>query len=214
VKLSGGQKLTATDIQVPGDVSSAAFFLVAGAIIPNSKLVLQNVGMNPTRTGIIDVLEKMGATFTVEPINEGASEPAANITIETSSLKGTEIGGDIIPRLIDEIPVIALAATQAEGITVIKDAHELKVKETNRIDTVVAELTRLGARIEATDDGMIIYGKSALKGNTVNSYGDHRIGMMLAIAGCLAEGKTIIEDAEAVGVSYPTFFDELQKLAK
>lgn len=214
VKLSGGQKLTATDIQVPGDVSSAAFFLVAGAIIPNSKLVLQNVGMNPTRTGIIDVLEKMGATFTVDLINEGASEPAANITIETSSLKGIEIGGDIIPRLIDEIPVIALAATQAEGITVIKDAHELKVKETNRIDTVVAELTKLGARIEATDDGMIIYGKSALKGNTVNSYGDHRIGMMLAIAGCLAEGKTIIEDAEAVGVSYPTFFDELQKLAK
>ena len=214
VKLAGGQKLTATDVQVPGDVSSAAFFLVAGAIIPNSKLVLQNVGMNPTRTGIIDVLEKMGATFTVEPINEGASEPAANITIETSSLKGIEIGGDIIPRLIDEIPVIALAATQAEGITVIKDAHELKVKETNRIDTVVAELTKLGARIEATDDGMIIYGKSALKGNTVNSYGDHRIGMMLAIAGCLAEGKTTIEDAEAVGVSYPTFFEELQKLAK
>lgn len=214
VKLAGGQKLTATDVQVPGDVSSAAFFLVAGAIIPNSKLVLQNVGMNPTRTGIIDVLEKMGATFTVDLINEGASEPAANITIKTSSLKGIEIGGDIIPRLIDEIPVIALAATQAEGITVIKDAHELKVKETNRIDTVVAELTKLGARIEATDDGMIIYGKSALKGNTVNSYGDHRIGMMLAIAGCLAEGKTIIEDAEAVGVSYPTFFDELQKLAK
>ena len=114
--------------------------------------------MNPTRTGIIDVLEKMGATFTVEPINEGASEPAANITIETSSLKRIEIGGDIIPRLIDEIPVIALAATQAEGITVIKDAHELKVKETNRIDTVVAELTKLGARIEATEDGMIIYG--------------------------------------------------------
>jgi len=204
VKLAGGQKLTATDVQVPGDVSSAAFFLVAGAIIPNSKLVLQNVGMNPTRTGIIDVLEKMGATFTVEPINEGASEPAANITIETSSLKGIEIGGDIIPRLIDEIPVIAL----------IKDAHELKVKETNRIDTVVAELTKLGARIEATDDGMIIYGKSALKGNTVNSYGDHRIGMMLAIAGCIAKGKTTIEDAEAVGVSYPTFFEELQKLAK
>ena len=167
--------------------------------------------MNPTRTGIIDVLEKMGATFTVEPINEGASEPAANITIETSSLKGIEIGGDIIPRLIDEIPVIALAATQAEGITVIKDATRIKSKrEQNRIDTVVAELTKLGARIEATDDGMIIYGKSALKGNTVNSYGDHRIGMMLAIAGCIAEGKTTIEDAEAVGVSYPTFFEALQ----
>jgi 3-phosphoshikimate 1-carboxyvinyltransferase len=214
VKLAGGQKLTATDVQVPGDVSSAAFFLVAGAIIPNSKLLLQNVGMNPTRTGIIDVLEKMGATFTVEQINEGASEPAANITIETSPLKGIEIGGDIIPRLIDEIPIIALAATQADGITVIKDAHELKVKETNRIDTVVAELTKLGARIEATDDGMIIYGKCKLKGTTVHSHGDHRIGMMLAIAGCIAEGETTIEDAEAVGVSYPTFFEELQMLAK
>ncbi|KFM99082.1 3-phosphoshikimate 1-carboxyvinyltransferase [Bacillus clarus] len=214
VKLAGGQQLKGTDIQVPGDVSSAAFFLVAGAIIPNSKLVLQNVGMNPTRTGIIDVLTKMAATFTVQPINEEASEPAANITIETSSLQGIEIGGDIIPRLIDEIPIIALAATQAEGVTVIKDAHELKVKETNRIDTVVAELTKMGAHIEATDDGMIIYGKSKLKGNTVHSHGDHRIGMMLAIAGCLAEGKTVIEDAEAVGVSYPTFFEELQKLAE
>ncbi|PEE40970.1 3-phosphoshikimate 1-carboxyvinyltransferase [Bacillus pseudomycoides] len=212
VKIAGGQKLIGTDIQVPGDVSSAAFFLVAGAVVPNSKLVLQNVGMNPTRTGIIDVLTKMGAKLEIQPINKDASEPAANITIETSSLQGIEIGGDIIPRLIDEIPIIALAATQAEGITVIKDAHELKVKETNRIDTVVAELTKLGARIEATDDGMIIYGKSSLKGNKVNSHGDHRIGMMLGIAGSIAEGKTVLGDAEAVGVSYPTFFKELSKL--
>ncbi|MEH7460128.1 3-phosphoshikimate 1-carboxyvinyltransferase [Bacillus sp. JJ1127] len=212
VKIAGGQQLIGTDIQVPGDVSSAAFFLVAGAVIPNSKLVLQNVGMNPTRTGIIDVLKKMGAKLEIHSIHKDASEPAANITIETSSLQGIEISGEIIPRLIDEIPIIALAATQAEGITVIKDAHELKVKETNRIDTVVAELTKLGARIEATDDGMIIYGKSALKGGTVNSHGDHRIGMMLAIAGCIADNKTVLEDAETVGVSYPTFFQELSKL--
>ncbi|MFJ8526795.1 3-phosphoshikimate 1-carboxyvinyltransferase [Bacillus sp. NPDC094106] len=212
VKIAGGQQLIGTDIQVPGDVSSAAFFLVAGAVIPNSKLVLQNVGMNPTRTGIIDVLKRMGAQLEIHSIHKDASEPAANITIETSSLQGIEISGEIIPRLIDEIPIIALAATQAEGITVIKDAHELKVKETNRIDTVVAELTKLGARIEATDDGMIIYGKSALKGGTVSSHGDHRIGMMLAIAGCIADHKTVLEDAEAVGVSYPTFFKELSKL--
>lgn len=212
VKIAGGQQLIGTDIQVPGDVSSAAFFLVAGAVIPNSKLALQNVGMNPTRTGIIDVLKKMGAKLEIHSIHRDTSEPAANITIETSSLQGIEISGEIIPRLIDEIPIIALAATQAEGITVIKDAHELKVKETNRIDTVVAELTKLGARIEATDDGMIIYGKSALKGGTVNSHGDHRIGMMLAIAGCIADHKTVLEDAEAVGVSYPTFFKELSKL--
>ncbi|MDA2627094.1 3-phosphoshikimate 1-carboxyvinyltransferase [Bacillus cereus] len=212
VKLAGGQKLIATEVQVPGDVSSAAFFLVAGAIIPHSKLVLQNVGMNPTRTGIIDILEKMGAMFTVEPINKGASEPAANITIETSSLKGIEIGGDIVPRLIDEIPIIALAATQAEGVTVIKDAQELKVKETNRINTVVNELAKLGAKIEATKDGMIIYGKSTLQGNIVKSHGDHRIGMMLGIAGTIAEGETIIKDAEAVTVSYPNFFKELSKI--
>lgn len=212
VKIAGGQTLKGTNIQVPGDISSAAFFLAASAVIPNSKLVLQNVGMNPTRTGIIDVLMKMGANLEIAPIHNHASEPAANIMIETSSLQGIEIGGDMIPRLIDEIPIIAFMATQAEGITVIKDAQELKVKETNRIDTVVNELNRLGARIEATDDGMIIYGKSALKGNTVSSHGDHRIGMMLAIAGSLAEGETVIKDAEAVGVSYPKFFEELSRL--
>ncbi|EMA6342857.1 3-phosphoshikimate 1-carboxyvinyltransferase [Bacillus cytotoxicus] len=212
VKLAGGQKLLATNITVPGDISSAAFFLVAGAVLPNSKLILQNVGMNPTRTGIIDVLMKMGAKLKIEPIDQEAVELAARLTIETSTLQGIEIAGDIIPRLIDEIPIIALAATQAEGMTVIKDAHELKVKETNRIDTVVTELTKLGAQIEATDDGMIIYGKSNLMGATVNSHGDHRIGMMLAIAGSLANGKTVIEDADAVGVSYPEFFGTLSKL--
>lgn len=212
VSIEGGQQLKGTNIHVPGDISSAAFFLVGGAITPNSKLTLQNVGINPTRTGIIDVLKKMGAKLTIEQCDRDASELAANLTIETSKLKGIEIGGDMIPRLIDEIPIIALAATQAEGVTIIKDAHELKVKETNRIDTVVEELTKLGARIEGTEDGMIIYGKTKLKGITVNSHGDHRIGMMLAISGCIAEGKTLIQDAGAVGVSYPRFFEEIEKL--
>ncbi|MGG2065421.1 3-phosphoshikimate 1-carboxyvinyltransferase [Bacillus sp. S14(2024)] len=212
VSIEGGQQLIGTNIHVPGDISSAAFFLVSGAITPNSKLTLKNVGINPTRTGIIDVLTKMGAKLTIELCDTDAAEPVADLIIETSQLKGIEIGGDMIPRLIDEIPIIALAATQADGITIIKDAHELKVKETNRIDTVVEELTKLGARIEATDDGMIIYGKTSLKGNTVNSHGDHRIGMMLAVAGCIANGETMIQDAEAVGVSYPNFFEEIEKL--
>ncbi|MGR3777613.1 3-phosphoshikimate 1-carboxyvinyltransferase [Bacillus paramycoides] len=212
VSLQGGQQLKGTEIKVPGDISSAAFFLVAGAIVQNSKLVLKNVGLNPTRTGILDVLTKMGARISIDNIRNEEFEPCGDITIETSKLKGIEIGGSLIPRLIDEIPVIALLATQAEGITVIKDAEELKVKETNRIDTVVDELGKLGAKIEATPDGMIIYGKQDLKGNTVNSHGDHRIGMMLAIASCIVNGEVKIENSDAVAVSYPKFFEQLAAL--
>ncbi|EJQ10328.1 3-phosphoshikimate 1-carboxyvinyltransferase [Bacillus cereus BAG3X2-1] len=212
VSLQGGQQLKGADIEVPGDVSSAAFFLVAGAIVQNSKLVLGNVGLNPTRTGILDVLTKMGALISIDNMRNEEFEPCGDITIETSKLKGIEIGGSLIPRLIDEIPVIALLATQAEGITVIKDAEELKVKETNRIDTVVDELGKLGAKIEATPDGMIIYGKQNLKGNTVNSHGDHRIGMMLAIASCIIDGEVKIENSDAVAVSYPNFFEQLAAL--
>ncbi|MGH0430035.1 3-phosphoshikimate 1-carboxyvinyltransferase [Bacillus hominis] len=212
ISLQGGQQLKGADIEVPGDISSAAFFLVAGAIVQNSKLVLENVGLNPTRTGILDVLTKMGALISIDHIRNEEFEPCGDITIETSKLKGIEIGGTLIPRLIDEIPVIALLATQAEGITVIKDAEELKVKETNRIDTVVDELGKLGAKIEATPDGMIIYGKQNLKGNTVNSHGDHRIGMMLAIASCIIDGEVKIENSDAVAVSYPEFFEQLAAL--
>ncbi|MGN4423741.1 3-phosphoshikimate 1-carboxyvinyltransferase [Bacillus cereus group sp. MYBK30-1] len=212
ISLQGGQQLKGTEIKVPGDISSAAFFLVAGAIVQNSKLVLKNVGLNPTRTGILDVLTKMGARISINNIRNEEFEPCGDITIETSKLKGIEIGGSLIPRLIDEIPVIALLATQAEGITVIKDAEELKVKETNRIDTVVDELGKLGAKIEATPDGMIIYGKQNLKGNTVNSHGDHRIGMMLAIASCIVDGEVKIENSDAVAVSYPNFFEQLAAL--
>ncbi len=211
----GGQSLQATNIFVPGDISSAAFFLVAGAIVPNSEILLKNVGINPTRTGILDVLEKMGATIEITPINEHTFEPIADILIKTSTLKGTTISGDLIPKLIDEIPVIALLATQAEGETIIKDASELKVKETNRIDTVVGELKKLGAQIEATDDGMIINGKSNLTGKaTVSSHGDHRIGMMLAIASLIIEEPIQIENVDAIDVSYPNFFEHLDSLAK
>jgi len=211
----GGQTLQATNIFVPGDISSAAFFLVAGAIVPNSEILLKNVGINPTRTGILDVLEMMGATMEIIPSTEETFEPVADIKIKTSSLKGTTISGDLIPKLIDEIPVIALLATQAEGETIIKDASELKVKETNRIDTVVGELTKIGATIKATDDGMIITGKTNLQGNaTVSSHGDHRIGMMLAIASCITEEPIELLNAESIDVSYPNFFDHLTGLSK
>ncbi|EKN67342.1 3-phosphoshikimate 1-carboxyvinyltransferase [Schinkia azotoformans] len=214
VSIEGGQTLTATEIKVPGDISSAAFFLAAGAIVPNSRIILKNVGMNPTRTGIVTVLQKMGAELEITNERIVNGEPVADLTISTSNLTATEISGDIIPALIDEIPIIALLATQADGQTVIRNAEELKVKETNRIDTVVTELKKMGAMIEATDDGMIIHGKSPLHGAEVNSYGDHRIGMMLAIAALLSKSDTILQDADAIAVSYPNFFDHLTELVK
>lgn len=212
IKVKGGQMLEASDIHVPGDISSAAFFLVAGAIVPNSEIVLKNVGLNPTRTGIIEVMQNMGADMEISLHDEDSFEPTGDITIRTSNLKGTVIEGDLIPRLIDEIPIIALLATQAEGQTIIKDAEELKVKETNRIDTVVVELTKLGAKIEATDDGMIITGGSTLNGGTVSSHGDHRIGMMLAIAALLTKDTVTLENPSAIAVSYPNFFTHLNEL--
>jgi 3-phosphoshikimate 1-carboxyvinyltransferase len=213
VSIEGGQQLKGTHIEVPGDISSAAFFLVAGAIVPDSTITLQKVGLNPTRTGILDVLNDMGAEISYQNVNEEASEPYGDLIIKTSSLKGTVIKGDVIPRLIDEIPIIALAATQAEGQTIIQDAHELRVKETDRIETVVNELKKMGAEIEATEDGMIINGKTPLKGASVQSHGDHRIGMMLSIASCIAEGDTTLDQSEAVAVSYPSFFDQLKRLS-
>ncbi|OQP03130.1 3-phosphoshikimate 1-carboxyvinyltransferase [Geobacillus sp. 44B] len=214
VSVTGPQQLAGTSIYVPGDISSAAFFLVAGAVVPNSEITLKNVGLNPTRTGIIDVLQKMGADITIANVRNEQTEPFGDITVRTSRLAATEISGELIPRLIDEIPIIALLATQAEGTTVIKDASELKVKETNRIDTVVTELRKLGAEIEATEDGMIIHGKSALKAEeaVVDSHGDHRIGMMLAIAACITKGAVHLKRPEAVAVSYPAFFDHLHSL--
>lgn len=214
VSLEGGQKLTGTHVNVPGDISSAAFFLVAGAITKNSRIVLQNVGVNETRDGIIEVLQKMGAKLSVAMDVENAAEPTATITIETSELKGTTVEGSIIPRLIDEIPIIALLATQAAGKTIIKDAEELKVKETNRIDAVVNELKKLGANIEATDDGMVIEGPTPLHGGDLKTFGDHRIGMMGAIAALIADGEVELDDADCIAVSYPTFFDHINSIIK
>ena len=214
VSVAGGQKLKGTHIEVPGDISSAAFFLVAGAVVPNSEITLKKVGLNPTRTGILDVLKNMGADIAYQNKNDEASEPFGDLVIKSSALKGTIIEGDLIPRLIDEIPIIALAATQAEGTTIIKDAHELRVKETDRIETVVNELKKMGADIEATEDGMIIQGKSSLHGASVQSYGDHRIGMMLSVAACIAEGETTLANSEAIAVSYPSFFEQLNDLTK
>lgn len=210
--VNGGQEFQGQNVVVPGDISSAAFFIVAGLIIPNSKIRLENVGLNPTRTGIIDVVKEMGGKITVEQTSKAGDEPAGTVIVETSDLKGIEIGGDIIPRLIDELPVIALLASQANGQTVIKDAEELKVKETNRIDAVVTELSKMGVALVGTDDGMIIEGNQTLHGATVQSYGDHRMGMMLQIAALLADSDVTLEKAEAINVSYPSFFEDVASL--
>ncbi|MFA8438011.1 3-phosphoshikimate 1-carboxyvinyltransferase [Pueribacillus sp. YX66] len=212
VSLQGKQKLKATHIQVPSDISSAAFFIVAALITKNSDIVLKDVGINRTRSGIIDALKLMGANITF--INERMfnDEPVADLHVTSSNLKNIEISGDMIPSLIDEIPILALAATQAEGQMVIKDAEELKVKETNRIDAIVTQLKQLGAAIESTEDGMKITGKTKLLGGTVHSLGDHRIGMMLAIASLICEKETVITDEECIGISYPHFFNDFQKL--
>ncbi|PFH82118.1 3-phosphoshikimate 1-carboxyvinyltransferase [Bacillus sp. AFS088145] len=214
VSIHGNQELTATDVIVPGDISSAAFFLVAGSIIPNSEILLKNVGVNPTRTGILTVLERMGANITLEDEKVVNGEPIANIRVKSSNLKSTVIGGAEIPTCIDELPILALAAALADGETIIKDAEELRVKETDRIQTVVTELTNLGVSIEATKDGMIIQGNSSLIGANVNSHGDHRMGMMLSIAALLAKGDTIIENTECIAVSFPNFKEQLNELIK
>ena len=211
IRISGGQSFTAREVVVPGDISSAAFWLVAGLVVPNSKIVLKNVGINETRTGIIDVIKDMGGKIKLSDIDQVAK--SATITVETSELKGTEIGGDIIPRLIDELPIITLLATQAQGKTVIRDAEELKVKETDRIQVVADALNAMGADIVPTEDGMIITGKTPLHGAEVNTFGDHRIGMMTAIAALLVQdGEVDLQRAEAINTSYPSFFSDLEGL--
>ncbi|MGO0061024.1 3-phosphoshikimate 1-carboxyvinyltransferase [Brevibacillus fluminis] len=213
VSVEGGQRLVGRDISVPGDISSAAFLIAAVMMVPGSSLVIENVGMNPTRTGIVDVVRAMGGR--IDLVNERVvnEEPVADLHVFHSELTGTIIEGEIIPRLIDEIPVIAVLATQASGTTLIRDAEELKVKETDRIATVVSELSKFGANITPTDDGMIIEGKTALKAASIDSMGDHRIGMAMAIAGLAAEGETQIANAEAINVSFPGFAALLDSIA-
>ena len=206
--------LTGQKIVVPGDISSAAYFLVAGLIAENSEITIKNVGINPTRDGIIDVIKMMGGDITFANVNADSGEPTADITVKTSSLKGCVIEGDIIPKLIDEIPVIAILACFAEGETVIKDAAELKVKESNRIDVMVNNLSAMGADITGTDDGMIIRGGKPLHSAVIHSKKDHRIAMSFAVAAICAEGETEILDANCVNISYPDFYRDLENLQK
>ena len=205
-------ELSAMDVRVPGDISGAAFWLVAGCCHPNARLTVEGIGINPSRTGVLDVLRSMGARIGIQNAREDAGEPIADLVAESSSLRGTEISGEIIPRVIDELPVIALAACFAEGTTVIRDAGELRVKESDRIRATVDGLSRLGARIEERPDGMVIEGVGQLTGAECESQGDHRIAMTMGIAGLLSEGETTVGDAEAASVSYPDFWDRVRTL--
>lgn len=206
----------ARKIKVPGDISSAAFFIVAGLITPGSKLLIKNVGINPTRTGILDVLKKMGGKIKIVPKKTGkGEEPIADILVQYSKLKAITVDDeDIIPRMIDEFPIFAVAATQAVGTTIVKRAEDLKVKESDRIVMMAITLRKMGANITPTEDGWVIKGHSALKGCTVSSGGDHRIAMSIAVAGLIAKGSTTILDTENIGTSFPNFQTLLKKVAR
>ncbi|MBH1940610.1 3-phosphoshikimate 1-carboxyvinyltransferase [Mobilitalea sibirica] len=212
VTILPGPYLEGRKISVPGDISSAAYFIAAGLMVPNSEVLIKNVGINPTRDGMLKVCKQMGADLTLDNIRDDGGEPVADIVVRHSELKGIEIGGDIIPTLIDEIPMISILACFAKGKTVIKDASELKVKESNRIDVMVENLTKMGADITATEDGMIINGGKPLHGATIESKLDHRIAMSFAVAALMAEGDTEILNAECVDISYPNFYTDLKKL--
>ncbi len=204
--------LQSIDVIVPGDISSAAFLIVAASIIENSHIVLKNVGINPTRDGIIKALQQMGASITLHHIREESGEPVADIEVQYAPLTAITVDTNLVIRMIDELPILAVAATQAKGTTVIKDAAELKVKETNRIDTTVQELRKMGARIEATDDGFIVEGPTKLKGAILDSHGDHRLAMMAVIAGLYASNSTHVLNADVIKDSFPGFTDCLRLL--
>ena len=211
IRIQGGQEFQGQEVIVPGDISSAAFWLVAGLILPDSVIKIENVGINQTRTGILDVIQEMGGDLTIEDRDEKAV--SASLTVKTSSLKGIRIDGELIPRLIDELPIIALLATQANGQTVIADAEELRVKETDRIQVVADSLNAMGATVVPTEDGMVITGPTPLHGADLETFGDHRIGMMAAIAALLvSEGNVMLDRAEAINTSYPSFFEDLETL--
>ena len=199
-------------INVPGDISSAAYFIAAGLLVPGSEILLKNVGINPTRDGILKVAKDMGGNIELLNINTANGEPTADILVKFSALKGITIGGEIIPTLIDEIPIIAIMAAFARGTTIIKDAAELKVKESNRIQVMVDNLKAMGADIESTEDGMIIHGGKDLHGAIIDPHKDHRIAMSFTIVSLLADGHTTILDSECVDISFPTFYRELNKL--
>lgn len=214
VYVKPAEELYAKKIVVPGDISSATYFLVAAAITPNSCVTVKNVGINPTRDGILRVLSNMGANVTVEKMSGDIGEPTADVTVRTSDLKGCVVGGEVIPTLIDEIPALAILACFANGETIIRDAAELKVKESNRIDVMVENLKKMGADIEATEDGMIIRGGRTLHGAVIDSHLDHRIAMSFAVAAMNADGETEITGADCVDISYPGFYEDMRKLVK
>ena len=214
VSVNRCDKLYSQEVTVPSDISSAAFFIVAGLIVPNSNIKILNVNINKTRDGILTVLKNMGANVVLNNIRTVSGEDVADIEIQSSNLKSTSFSKEIVPALIDEIPIIVLAATQAEGKTVISGAKELKVKESNRIHSVASQLNKMGANIEETDDGFIINGPTKLKGATVDSFDDHRIAMMLSIAGLIAQGETEILNSDCVKISFANFYEVLKQICK
>jgi 3-phosphoshikimate 1-carboxyvinyltransferase len=214
VHLRPGRALAGRVVRVPGDISSAAFFLVAGALGREGGVTVEDVGVNPTRTGVLDVLAAMGATLTVDPA-AGDGEPAARLAVRPGPLRGTAIGGTLVPRAIDELPILAVAAARAEGVTTLTDAAELRVKESDRIRALVTELGKLGARIEERPDGFRIDGAGGrpFRGARVSSWGDHRLAMALVVAGLVAEGETLVEDVDCIATSYPDFVPACRRLA-
>ena len=212
VSVTGKAKLKPLDTTIPGDFSSAAFFIVAGAIVTDSKILIKNVGINPTRTGLLDILKKMGADITLKNKREVSGEPVSDIYINHSHLKGIEIGGDMIPKAIDEFPILCIAASLAQGTTKITGAKELRVKESDRISSMANELRKMGVEVEELPDGLTIKGRERLKAATVQSYGDHRVAMSMAIAGLAADGETIVKDTECVNTSFPGFMEMLKRL--
>ncbi|MEN2766183.1 3-phosphoshikimate 1-carboxyvinyltransferase [Ornithinibacillus xuwenensis] len=214
IQIDASKSLLGTDVYVPGDISSAAFMLSAAAIIPGSNVTVKKVGINKTRIGFLEVLQKMGANISISNERVLSGEDIGDVQITYNQLTGVVVEGEIIPRLIDEIPIIALLATQAEGNTIIRNAEELRVKETDRIAAVVNVLRTMGANIEATDEGMIIKGKSSLKGGSVSAYQDHRIAMMIVIASLISEQDVTIDDISSISISYPRFLDDLESILK
>lgn len=212
VVLHGLCKLKAIDIKVPGDMSAAAFFLIAASLLKDSELVIKNVGQNPTRNGILEALTAMNAHFSITNEHEFHGEPRADITVHSAQLKSTTLAGGMIPRIIDEIPILAVAATQAKGTTTIKDAGELRVKESDRLAVLADNLKRMGADLREKENGLVIKGPVQLKGAEIDSYGDHRIAMAFAVAGMIADGETVIKNTGCVDVSFPTFFDLLEEV--
>lgn len=212
--IEGLPKLLGQKITIPGDISSAAYFIAAGLLVPNAELTIKNVNCNPTRDGILKVAKAMGGKISYDNKRFASGEEVCDITVHTSTLKGTEIGGDLIPTLIDEIPIIAVMAAYASGETIIKDAAELKVKESNRIDSIVQNLQAMGADVEATEDGMIVHGGKPLHGTNIITKSDHRIAMAFAIAGLCADGTTTFDDPDCVVISYPDFYHTLDIISK